>query len=553
MAIFPTAVSTDVDLYVAVNNKTTTLSDNPLTAGATTVNVVDTTGFPTSGYISIDLEIIKYTGKTGTSFTGCTRGADGSSATSHSLGANVFHNIIADHHNALKEEIKAIEQNLSDRIGFGSTQLKAPAGTAAAPAWTFAADPDTGFYRDGANEIKVAFGGTGQWVWDGGQFKAPNGTSSLPSHSFVLEPDCGMYVSGTNEVAFVAGAGVAFYATTSGLQAINTNLRGADGTGALPFFTFTSDTNTGLYRVSEDKLGFAAGGTLIAKAELNAGVGQFLFGSGTIAAPAICIASNASHGFYRVTGQDVTGSSVPMAVPVGLSATVPGYTFEGDLDTGFYRVAANRVAIRTNSTDNIDVTDTGALIFLQDGTAAVPAIKFVNDPNTGIYAPGTADRLNITCGGSIIAQFQLNAAVAQGLFGSGTSTAPSLCIAGNAAHGFYRVTGLDITGSSVPLAPPTSTAASPAFTFATDTNTGMYSSGADIINFSIAGTQRIQIEGSETSFTYGGAQAFKVDSNGTAGNTRMLVYDVDNATIERVSVGAADSGGAGFKVLRIPN
>lgn len=49
------------------------------------------------------------------------------------------------------------------------------------------------------------------------------------------------------------------------------------------------------------------------------------------------------------------------------------------------------------------------------------------------------------------------------------------------------------------------------------------------------------------------ASAFQVDANGTAGNTRMLVYDVDNAQVERVSVGAADSGGAGFKVLRIPN
>ena len=44
-----------------------------------------------------------------------------------------------------------------------------------------------------------------------------------------------------------------------------------------------------------------------------------------------------------------------------------------------------------------------------------------------------------------------------------------------------------------------------------------------------------------------------VDNSTTAGDTRLLVYDVDNATVERVSVGAADSGGAGFKVLRIPN
>ena len=45
----------------------------------------------------------------------------------------------------------------------------------------------------------------------------------------------------------------------------------------------------------------------------------------------------------------------------------------------------------------------------------------------------------------------------------------------------------------------------------------------------------------------------QLDDNNTAGNTRLLLYDVDNATVERVSVGAADSGGTGYKVLRIPN
>jgi len=39
----------------------------------------------------------------------------------------------------------------------------------------------------------------------------------------------------------------------------------------------------------------------------------------------------------------------------------------------------------------------------------------------------------------------------------------------------------------------------------------------------------------------------------TAAETALFIYDVDNATLERVTVGAADSGGVGFKVLRIPN
>lgn len=53
------------------------------------------------------------------------------------------------------------------------------------------------------------------------------------------------------------------------------------------------------------------------------------------------------------------------------------------------------------------------------------------------------------------------------------------------------------------------------------------------------------------------AEAARFDGGGgatpSAGNTGMMLWDVDNNTLERVTVGVADSGGAGFKVLRIPN
>ena len=44
-----------------------------------------------------------------------------------------------------------------------------------------------------------------------------------------------------------------------------------------------------------------------------------------------------------------------------------------------------------------------------------------------------------------------------------------------------------------------------------------------------------------------------VDADATATNARLLVYDVDSGALARVSVGANDSGGSGFKLLRIPN
>lgn len=48
-------------------------------------------------------------------------------------------------------------------------------------------------------------------------------------------------------------------------------------------------------------------------------------------------------------------------------------------------------------------------------------------------------------------------------------------------------------------------------------------------------------------------ESARFEDSVVAGETRFLIYDVDNATLERVTVGIADSGGIGFKVLRIPN
>lgn len=52
----------------------------------TTIPVTTTTGFSTAGAIVIGAELITYTGKTATSFTGCTRGAASSPNAAHTTG-----------------------------------------------------------------------------------------------------------------------------------------------------------------------------------------------------------------------------------------------------------------------------------------------------------------------------------------------------------------------------------------------------------------------------------------------------------------------------------
>jgi hypothetical protein len=77
-----------------------TLAQNPITTiagtindslndSATTIPMSNTSAFPTSGTILIGSEQITYTGKTSTTLTGATRGANSTSAASHTSGAAV--------------------------------------------------------------------------------------------------------------------------------------------------------------------------------------------------------------------------------------------------------------------------------------------------------------------------------------------------------------------------------------------------------------------------------------------------------------------------------
>jgi len=68
---------------------TTTLTGS-LTASATTINVGSTTDFLAMNTIWIDDEEILFTGKTATSFTGVSRGANGTKAASHTSGRAVY-------------------------------------------------------------------------------------------------------------------------------------------------------------------------------------------------------------------------------------------------------------------------------------------------------------------------------------------------------------------------------------------------------------------------------------------------------------------------------
>ena len=100
----PSQVDTLDSLFRMTDSARTNLSAS-VSAGATSITVLSTSLFPSSGSIKIGGEIIYYTSKTSTTFEGLVRGASGTTAASHSNSTLVQSPILSAHHNTLSQAI----------------------------------------------------------------------------------------------------------------------------------------------------------------------------------------------------------------------------------------------------------------------------------------------------------------------------------------------------------------------------------------------------------------------------------------------------------------
>lgn len=88
--------------------------------------------------------------------------------------------------------------------------------------------------------------------------------------------------------------------------------------------------------------------------------------------------------------------------------------------------------------------------------------------------------------------------------------------------------------ATVPIIHPAGAVGAPSIQF-TDADTGLFEQAAGNVAVTLNGVESARFSG------------------GGAGEVNLMLYDVTAATLQRVSIGANDSGGAGFRVLRIPN
>lgn len=145
-------------------------------------------------------------------------------------------------------------------------------------------------------------------------------------------------------------------------------LLNSSGTALLPAYSFTGDSNTGIYRVGADQLGITTNGTL-----------RFDIGTTAIT------------------------STLPIYNSSGTEGA-PSYTFSTDPDTGLYLIGNNNLGISTAGTIKLEFSNTFIIaslpFYVSDGSATSPTISFTTDSNTGFYKISN-DSIGITTGGAL--------------------------------------------------------------------------------------------------------------------------------------------------------
>jgi hypothetical protein len=314
-------------------------------------------------------------------------------------------------------------------------------GTVSLPSITFTGDLDTGIYRIGANNIGVTVNGgkvldiSGTGLGVVGTVLAGNGTVALPAHSFTSDPDTGLYRIGANNLGVAAAGAKVLDVSANGLSVTGTTsssdvFLAPNGAVGAPSFTFTSDTDTGFYRVGANNPAISAGGTKAL--DITASSTTFPDGyslkwstytlSGTVAGTPTGLVANTAIGATLLMssgGLDLTGLSIPpptlgtgqVKFPAAQNASSDANTLD-DYEEGTWTPTMTFNASSTGVTysaqsgwyvkigqmvliyGRITLTSNGSGV----GTARIASLPFSSLNLAGVTVPGPS--LRLLAGGS---------------------------------------------------------------------------------------------------------------------------------------------------------
>lgn len=236
-------------------------------------------------------------------------------------------------------------------------------GTVSGPVVAWALDPDTGFYRIGANNIGLALGGNKMIDFGTGVISFETDVAFDANTTFTSNLDASSM--STSDL------------TTDYIH-INTQAELDQGTETDPSLTFLNDNSTGIW---------------------SPGTGQVAISTGATKRLAIDSSGITATGY--IMQQGATGLIITFADG---TVTYPSIKFASDVLSGLRLVGSGELNFVIGSTDVHYITEsdeTSPLVQLgPSGTNSAPSYSFSTDPNSGIYNP-SADQVGFTTGSTL--------------------------------------------------------------------------------------------------------------------------------------------------------
>lgn len=483
----------------------------------------------------------------------------------------------------IRRDDAGTQTGVAVRIDRASGQWQFEVGTAAAPELTFSGDADTGMYRASANSLGFAAGGVKIGGFRlGGTTRIMEIGDGLSNVAAVLsgpaatDRDLFITTAGTNrwilrvnstaEAGANAGSDFSLLRYSDAGSSLGTAVRVArstgqwlfeDGSAAAPELSFLLDADCGMYRVSTNVLGFAAGGTDVMRVvstgfdlavldgilKKTADTGRFVISGGS--------ANNAANGAnIRIEGVDYLGAGLGGSIslvtvtskPVVIagtsaqlhlqngSAVLPSVAFSSDTDTGMFRVSANILGFAVNATEVVRIESTGIAI-----SSAVPAFRLVEtdaSADEGVWRTDVNSRIHRVR--AFNDALTLNASALA--FTRGTGATPSITdvTLGNATDNTtsnFPGTGTKTFGGQILAAD--GTPALPTYALTNDPDCGLYRIGAN--NLGIAcnagkvldiATTGLTVTGNLVLGTLGNGLAIKEGTNAAMGVATLVAGTV---------------------------
>ncbi len=189
-----------------------------------------------------------------------------------------------------------------------------------------------------------------------------------------------------NQVIQTDGSGnLSFTTVSSG----DTNAGGVNGSASAPTFSFASDTNTGMYRLTSDTLAFSVGGSNAmymqsSKVEANK---RFEIIAGSNTAPGLSLAGDDNTGIYRYAENQI-GFTIDGTAQLFIKDGVIEPVTDDDIDLGTGSSQfKNAYFDGTVKTDNLTVDSTASVaanISLGGGSYTSPSFTFIDDNDCGM-------------------------------------------------------------------------------------------------------------------------------------------------------------------------